>query len=698
MNTATQSLRSRTGKKAVFLAAWLCATAGFSYEVWMGTSCTPANAAVYPQSWSNTAAQVTGLNINRAPCLPDPGTPCENETSPSTAQWKTIFNQIQHADGSFSPIPRSAFDSDRHPETTLEQIIDGKFEDAATFGYTLGNIMIYDNAVGTNSYSWTVAEVQQIRDYLDANGHAEVGLMWNARNNSLANKNWCKNALIDAVLLEAEPGKWFDNVGSRQDLLKFLWTNELTSAKELVFQVPISGSEPYGNPDGFQQMRRMVRWLGNDLMGWEFNRSPRVIFMPVTYNYPTYTFYPETEAPDLYGNTLTSLVLSLIEQRDLFEGRSGIPTEADADSKVRNFNNPPPVLGSVPAVAAGSIYSNATWTGGVVPQPGDTNAWQTAGYALTSEGTNTFAGLSFVVQVGGSLTPKLSSVTTFNTLVLEGGQIHYNNNLSGTVKAATIELNAGSLKSGNATTGRSLVFNSGALAGSGRIDILGNTSASGAGVVRFENGIDTSAFTGVFDVHGNGTLDLSPIPTNKASFGIRLSGSGRYYNDANVAVATLEIDGIPVDAGTYAYTNFSASQQSFLVKTSGTITVLSDPYTAWAHARAVVGGKTDDDDDDGLLNLAEYALGGNPTNSADRGHLPVIETGSDWIDYIHVRHAAKSAVRYTVEVADDLVAAEWTTNGVEVVGIGVLDAEFNSVTNRISTETEAAQFIRLLLE
>ena len=50
-------------------------------------------------------------------------------------------------------------------------------------------------------------------------------------------------------------------------------------------------------------------------------------------------------------------------------------------------------------------------------------------------------------------------------------------------------------------------------------------------------------------------------------------------------------------------------------------------------------------------------------------------------------------------VADpNLVAGSWTTNGVALLGSGVLDAEFNTVTNRVSTEVEDEQFIRLIIE
>jgi hypothetical protein len=48
-------------------------------------------------------------------------------------------------------------------------------------------------------------------------------------------------------------------------------------------------------------------------------------------------FHPETAPgdPKHYLNTMSSLVLSLIEQKSLFEGRTRMPTQADCDSYAR---------------------------------------------------------------------------------------------------------------------------------------------------------------------------------------------------------------------------------------------------------------------------------------------------------------------------------------------------------------------------
>jgi hypothetical protein len=322
----------------IALTACLYITNSFAYEVWLGTQCTPGSAASDTASWSNAAAKIEGLNISTPPNDTDPATPGE---------WITIIGRFTNAHFVFVEFPRSR--PSRDPSLTNALIFDAlasslatEFATATKRAYDIDRIMFYDNAIDTNNYTWTTNEVQYMRDWLDTNGHASVGLMYNARNNGTAVRNWCKHALVDDILLEASEDTWKSNAGSRQTLLPWLWTNSATVNKKLVFQIP------GGSPTFYQGVRSLVRWLGNDLMGWEFLRSPRVVLLPCNYN--SFTFAPDTVPgdPTLYTNSLTSVCLSLIEQRELFEARTRMPTEADVDSYVRNL---------APTLAASSNYS-----------------------------------------------------------------------------------------------------------------------------------------------------------------------------------------------------------------------------------------------------------------------------------------------------------------------------------------------------
>lgn len=128
-------------------------------------------------------------------------------------------------------------------------------------------------------------------------------------------------------------------------------------------------------------------------------------------------------------------------------------------------------------------------------------------------------------------------------------------------------------------------------------------------------------------------------------------------------------------------------------------------FAAWADGYDLAGNDAlagANPDDDLLDNLYEYALGGNPTNGNDIGHIPeyalVPSGGTNWLEYVHARRKAADDIAYFLELTTDLVYGTWTNAGYAVVGTGDIDAEFESVTNRVSTAAEAKQFIRLVVE
>jgi hypothetical protein len=155
---------------------------------------------------------------------------------------------------------------------------------------------------------------------------------------------------------------------------------------------------------------------------------------------------------------------------------------------------------------------------------------------------------------------------------------------------------------------------------------------------------------------------------------------GQYYIDLWGYTNVINGDSVPYSAG-------SPSQSP-----------ISD-YNQWVMSFTLSGGKTGDDDGDGLSNVYEYGLGGNPTNGADIGHIPTFGIRSNGFDYVYARRrAANSGITYTVKVTDSLTPPIWTTNGLEIPEAGILDAEFSVVTNRIPIGTKDKQFIRLTIE
>jgi len=124
-------------------------------------------------------------------------------------------------------------------------------------------------------------------------------------------------------------------------------------------------------------------------------------------------------------------------------------------------------------------------------------------------------------------------------------------------------------------------------------------------------------------------------------------------------------------------------------------------FEIWASSFGLVGGPNDDDDNDGLTNLGEYGQGGDPTNSADRGILPVFgaidDGGGPVFEYIYSRRTDDSTLAYHLETTPDLIYTAWTDSGYTVVGIGPDVGGFDTVTNQTPL-AEDAKFIRVIIE
>ncbi|QHI69101.1 hypothetical protein [Tichowtungia aerotolerans] len=126
-------------------------------------------------------------------------------------------------------------------------------------------------------------------------------------------------------------------------------------------------------------------------------------------------------------------------------------------------------------------------------------------------------------------------------------------------------------------------------------------------------------------------------------------------------------------------------------------------YELWSAIHVLQEGPFGDDDADGLSNLYEYGLGGDPTNSADQGVSPevgvIADNGTNWFSYVHPALAhSNSGVSYSLELTDDLIAGSWTNIGYAIAGTNVTGGALNYVSNRVSTLDADQQFIRLIVE
>jgi len=111
-----------------------------------------------------------------------------------------------------------------------------------------------------------------------------------------------------------------------------------------------------------------------------------------------------------------------------------------------------------------------------------------------------------------------------------------------------------------------------------------------------------------------------------------------------------------------------------------------------------------DYDGDGLVNLGEYGLGGNPTNAGDNGTSPTIEVaehnGSNCVFFVHSQLSdPASGLKYYLEQENNLIDAPgWTNCACSVSGTNVTGGDLNYVTNIIPIGDVMQQFFRLQIE
>lgn len=258
---------------------------------------------------------------------------------------------------------------------------------------------------------------------------------------------------------------------------------------------------------------------------------------------------------------------------------------------------------------------------------------------------------------------------------------------------------------------------------SGTVVVTNNLSLNASvGTLNMKDGILSAATTALqagrinMLAGGYGNVSLGQITS---SFLVNMN-----FESGNSGSVTIDKTSAGADFG-YHNWNFTASQGHLMIdgtavgedwatyfdlSTDGhTISLRSEPassqdyYDQWADGYGVTG-MTDDPDEDRFSNLAEYGVGGNPIDGSYQGiasETSAVDVGgTNWFEYVHVERsdAAGRGLSYWVERTSDLLSPAWTNSGIVTVGSGVLDADFNTVTNRVPADSEEKLFLRLRVQ
>jgi len=167
------------------------------------------------------------------------------------------------------------------------------------------------------------------------------------------------------------------------------------------------------------------------------------------------------------------------------------------------------------------------------------------------------------------------------------------------------------------------------------------------------------------------------------------------YQDANYILFPSQTN----DQFEISFTNHLGESELYGIQIVNTNPSQEPGYDAWAERHELEQGAHGDDDGDGYSNIWEYAMEGDPNDETDWGVSPtssVMETGgTDWFVYVYPQLTDPDhGLVYSLEVSGDLLANNWTTDGIEIIGSNVVDT-LNYITNRVSMEGKPQQFIKL---
>ena len=234
--------------------------------------------------------------------------------------------------------------------------------------------------------------------------------------------------------------------------------------------------------------------------------------------------------------------------------------------------------------------------------------------------------------------------------------------------------------------------------------------------LRFKGGSDNYQLIGA--VGGNQTAEVMVNSAASATF-----ATGTYYTVTIASDSPYDFDFTITEAGSSTVLNGTTNAVDGSGSFTGGYAGLYSPsyggstfdnfnlqgppkvpgYAGWAAGWGVdIGAETADYDEDGLLNIYEYGLGGDPTNAADRGtstEFGIMDVGgTNWFGYVHPQLSdPDSGLSYYLELNTDLVSGTWTNSGYTVAGTNVTGGELDFVTN-VTDTVESQKFIRLIIE
>ena len=201
----------------------------------------------------------------------------------------------------------------------------------------------------------------------------------------------------------------------------------------------------------------------------------------------------------------------------------------------------------------------------------------------------------------------------------------------------------------------------------------------------------TADATGWLEFQGAGAVALVQgwVDGTIDNYGITMWGTGDFVSDGRNFRPSVRENTTP------------ALRPEIIIKY--VVVPVTEGYAGWAGGWGVdIGAETNDYDADGLSNLYEFGLGGDPTNALDQGTAPTFGIadvgGINWFSYVYPQLSdLDSGLAYSLELNTDLVLGTWTNAGYIVTGTNVTGNALDFVTN-VTDTTDNEKFIRLIIQ
>ena len=310
--------------------------------------------------------------------------------------------------------------------------------------------------------------------------------------------------------------------------------------------------------------------------------------------------------------------------------------------------------------------NNASFAGALQARGTDTATWSgpIAITAAQSSGGHFSSDPGALLNLTGAITSASVPVIHRNgNVVYSGGGSYATLQVTGTAKVGAnngIATNASVTigNSGNAildlngfsqtltgvtkgTGGTATISNTGAtastltLTNTGAVTYAGTIVNGTGGVSLVQSGAGTTTLTGANTYTGNttvnaGTLSLSSAYLADAST-VNIAATGATLDLNYIAVDTVNqlfLGGVLQVPGTWGSLASSAAHKDARITGTGILSVttgaLNSPFDLWATSKGLTtgnNGKADNPDNDGVNNLGEFALNGNPLSGVSDGKV-----------------------------------------------------------------------------